>query len=204
MLTFDAEKHEYRFNGMVVPSVTTLMKPLYDFSFVDELTMEIACKRGTEVHLACEMYDRDELDESSLEGWQWIKYFEAWKKFRAESGYVPILTEERVYHPILKYAGTLDSQGILQDKPAILDRKTTASLSPAIGIQLVGYEEALKANPEWKGPTKMHRYAVQLRADGAYRLQPYTNTTDYAAFVSLMNLRNWMNNNNVKGAMSWN
>lgn len=187
MLTFDEATHTYRLDGVVLPSVTTIMKPLYDFSFVNELTLEIASKRGVEVHKACEMYDLDDLDESSLEGWQWINYFKAWKRFRAESGYVPHLTEMRVHHPLLKFAGTLDSKGEMAGAEVIIDRKTTASLSPAIGVQLAAYEEALRQ--EDKKLPKMKRYAVQLRPDGTYRLQPYEKSTDWSTFVALMNLK---------------
>lgn len=33
-LTFDAESHTYRFNGQLVPGVTTILKAITDFSAV--------------------------------------------------------------------------------------------------------------------------------------------------------------------------
>lgn len=187
MLTFDEATHTYRLDGVVVPSVTTIMKPLYNFDFVSELTLEIASKRGVEVHKACEMYDLDDLDESSLDGWKWINYFKAWKRFREESGYVPHLTEKQVHHPTLKFAGTLDSAGVMNGEEVVIDRKTTASLSSAIGVQLAAYDEALRQEDP-KQP-KRKRYAVQLRPDGTYRLQPYEKSTDWTTFVALINLK---------------
>ena len=35
MLTFDPVKHEYRDGDRVIPSVTQILAPLSDFSFVD-------------------------------------------------------------------------------------------------------------------------------------------------------------------------
>ena len=50
MLTFDAEKHEYRWNGQLVPGVTSILEPLTDFSFVPPDVLRAAQDFGTAVH----------------------------------------------------------------------------------------------------------------------------------------------------------
>lgn len=196
MLTFDAEHHLYFFDGHPVPGVTTLLKPLYDFQFVKEEVMEEASARGTAVHRACELYDADDLDEASLDP-MLRPYLDAWVKFRHETGFVPRLNEKQVFHPLLRYAGTLDKEGDLGSAPTVIDIKSTASLSPVIGIQLAAYVEALKAAPKYAGPKKLARAAVQLKSDGNYKLKHYTDSTDLSAFVGLVNVFHWCDKHNI-------
>ena len=57
-LTFDPEKHIYRLDGFIIPSVTQVMKPLSDEKYkdVDQEVLDAAAKRGTAVHSACEFF----------------------------------------------------------------------------------------------------------------------------------------------------
>ena len=57
-LTFEEERHLYYLNGLEVPSVTTLMKPLSSdfYSTVDPEVLNRAAKRGTAIHNAVENY----------------------------------------------------------------------------------------------------------------------------------------------------
>lgn len=197
MLTFDADSHRYFWNGTPVPGVTSLLEPLYDFSFVKEEIMAEASARGTAVHLACELYDNDDLDEESLDP-ALRPYLDAWIKFRAEHSFTPRLNEKQVFHTTLRYAGTLDKEGDLAGKATIVDIKTTATLSPVVGIQLSAYEEALKSEPDYTGPRKLARAAVQLKGDGNYKLHHYKDSTDWSAFVGLINVSAWKRKHNIK------
>lgn len=197
MLTFDQEKHEYRFDGKLVPGVTSLISSLSDFSFVSDEDMEAACYRGTACHLACELFDLGTLNEAALDP-AWRPYLDAWVKFKEERSFAVVLNEHRVFHPVLKYAGTLDRFGMLEGKPFVLDIKTSASLSPVIGIQLAAYLEALVAGPEWNGQKKMGRVAVQLKSDGNYVVKEYADSTDWSAFVGLVNLARWKMKHQIK------
>ena len=53
-LTFEEERHLYYLNGLEVPSVTTLRKPLSSdfYSTVDPEVLNKAAKRGTAIHNA--------------------------------------------------------------------------------------------------------------------------------------------------------
>ena len=54
-LEFEEKKHQYVLNGtQVLPSVTTLMKPLSDtlYAGIRPETLQAAAERGTEVHSA--------------------------------------------------------------------------------------------------------------------------------------------------------
>lgn len=66
--------------------------------------------RGQAVHAATEYHDRGTLDESTVA--EEIRgYLEAWKKYRADTGYTPRLIEQELYHPVYKYCGRIDREG---------------------------------------------------------------------------------------------
>lgn len=194
-LTFDEPSHTYRYQGKEVPSVTQLLDTaLYNFAMVPEDLLQAAADRGTAVHLATELYDQDDLDESSLQP-EWVPYLDAWKKFRAESGFEIDFIERKVFHPTLHYAGTIDRGGRMNKQRWLLDLKTTSTVSHAAGVQLAAYEKAARENDEiYKGTRKIHRGVVQLKNNGTYRLVPFKEESDWNTFVALLNIHNWKKN----------
>lgn len=182
-LAFDEATHTYTYRGKVVPSVTQILAPLSNLDMVPSITLAAASAFGTATHLACELDDLGELDEGSLDpGLKPVLH--AWRKFSQEHGVRWIGIEQRVYHPTLRYAGTLDRCGWVDGEMAIVDIKTSTSLYPVMGLQLAAYAQA-----EMKPTAK--RYVVQLKTDGTYVLQPYTDPNDWPTFASLVTLRNW-------------
>ena len=184
MLTFDQDKHEYRFGGVVVPSVTQVLRPMINLDFVDADLLRRASAFGTAVHMACELYDTGRLDEDALDP-ELVPYLNGWCKFCREHACVWDLIEERVYHPTLRYAGTLDRRGNVDGHPSMVDIKSGTSLYASVGPQLAAYTHA--STPV---PTAYRRYAVRLYPDG-YELKQYTSPLDWPAFASLLTLRNF-------------
>lgn len=194
MLTFNEERHEYRFNGVIVPSVTQILAPLVDYSKVPEAQMRAAQELGSMVHKTTELYDLGVLDEDDLDPIL-AQYLEGWKRFREDVGFVPDTVEKQMYHPLFQYCGTSDRTGTIRGRKAVLDIKKMMSLGPVIGLQLAAYQEM--HNLEGAGIEA--RYALGLRPDGSYRLQEYADPTDLPAFMSLLTLRNWKVRNGYKG-----
>ena len=62
VLTFDPEKHEYRINGVLVPSVSQILAPLYDFSKIPRDVLERKRQIGTAIHKAIELDLLGDLD----------------------------------------------------------------------------------------------------------------------------------------------
>lgn len=182
-LTFDEATHTYRYNGNVVPGVTSILAPLTDFSRVPEHVLQAAADFGTAVHKACELDDLGELDEDSLDP-ALVPYLAAWRQFSAEHAVSWELIEQPVYHKALGYAGTLDRLGLVDGLLSVLDIKSSAQLYPSVGPQLAAYQQAADR------PT-VQRLAVQLKDNGAYELKAYTDPTDWPAFASLLTLRTW-------------
>ncbi len=185
-LEFDEAAHEYRWDGQIVPSVTQALKPLDadDLAKVPPDVLEFARLRGTLAHKACEYFDQGRLDESSLDP-EIAGYVQSWIEFRRVTGYTPILTEHRFYHPQLGYAGTIDSVGQYGGSLAVLDRKTSATLLPSVGPQLAAYQHA-------PGVKALRRYAIQLMADGSIaKAHAFTDADDWRCFTAMLATRSW-------------
>lgn len=192
-LTFEEATHTYRYNGVVVPSVTQVLKPVMDLSFVDPDVLAAASAFGTAVHKACELDDLDELDVGSLDP-ALAPYLDAWRKFSRDYGVIWSAVEKLVYHPQLRYAGALDRYGLVFDKPgphgrhvpAMVDIKSGSRLFPSVGPQLAAYHRALD-----ESSVTTRRLAVQLKEDGTYVAKWHSDPTDFALFASLLTVTNW-------------
>lgn len=186
MLTFDETKHEYRWNGSVVPSVTQILSPMVDYSMINPAVLIRAQMLGTYVHRTTELYDQDDLDMDTLPE-EIAPYLNAWIKFKKECEFEPATIEQKLYHKVLGYSGTSDRTGMVRGRLAVVDIKKMAQLGPVIGMQLAAYQELHKQD----GAKVLDRYALGLRPDGTYRMVPYNDPSDLPAFLSLLTLRNW-------------
>lgn len=185
-IEFDAEAHEYRVNGEVYPSVTQI---IHEFGLMDtsHFTDEAAA-RGRYVAEATAMDDRGELDfDACAAGAK--GYIEAWRRFRRETGFIPLQIEQVVVSPIYKYAGTLDRLGLLQSAKWLLDIKCGAFARWHF-LQLALY--AL-ATPGLGSATK--RAVVALGDDGTYSIKPDENPVIHmAAAQALAQISRWKRN----------
>lgn len=151
-LAFEEKTHQYILNGtQVLPSVTTLMKPLSDtlYAGIRPETLQAAAERGTEVHSAIEDYVTLGITDISEAR---RGYFEAFLRWMKDYNVQPLSVEHRAYHPALGYAGTLDMLCTLSKgdtDPQVLtlvDFKTSATVNKMLtGVQLEAYEQMLAA-----------------------------------------------------------
>ncbi|MBC3906240.1 hypothetical protein [Undibacterium umbellatum] len=186
MLTFDEDSHTYRWHNQVVPSVTQILAPMLDYSNVPAENLRRAQLLGTYVHKTTELYDLNDLDFDTLPD-EIAPYLNAWIKFKRECEFEPATVEQKLYHKQLGYSGTSDRTGLIRGRMAVIDIKKMLSLGPVIGMQLAAYKEL----HTHAGQKVLDRYALGLRSDGTYRMVPYKDESDYAAFMSLLTLRNW-------------
>jgi len=188
MLTFEESTHTYTLDGQEIPSVTQVLKAegFINTDFIDPWYAE----RGTAVHKATELFDLGTLDESSLDP-RIVGYLEAWKKYRRDTGYTPDpdMIERRMYHPTLKYAGTIDRPG--------LDIKS-GSPEPWHVIQAAGYEDLMLANTD---DVSRGWSMIYLKEDGTYKVKPYSAIELYQArriFHAALACYNYKRNNKIK------
>jgi hypothetical protein len=168
-LTFNAELHEYRIDGKVVPSVTEICAPLTacDMGKLNPAVISAAANRGTIIHELTELIDYGTAAED-LELFPDIGgYILAYQRFLRDYNPKWNRIEYRIGSEELGCAGTLDRMGVIDDRPCIVDIKTVASATRPIKVawvaQLSGYR--LLCN----GST-FDRYIQQLKPTGKYSL----------------------------------
>jgi len=165
--------HQHVTNGLVAAG-------LVDTSwFTDEARV-----RGTYVHKAAELLDRNNLDESSLDP-VIAPYIDAYRAFlrdaRPEWDYI----EHRVEDRTMGYVGRLDRAGTAGRLGRfVLDIKSGA-VFPVTGLQLAAYRRCLPKPTAWK------RYALQLSDDGTYRIHEFTDRTDERVFLAALAVAQW-------------
>lgn len=188
-LLFEPDAHEYKYRGLDVPSVTTILNPLYNFDGIPKDHVEYARLRGQAVHKACELYDQNDLDIDSLDP-VIVPYLEAWIKFKADTGFIVHTAEKQLVHPTYRYAGCIDRLGHMgmTGKDSVLDIKCVAKLSPITGLQIAGYKALAELD---KSAKYEDRYSVRLKNNGQYELKHYDSPDDFRVFLSLLNIFNW-------------
>lgn len=192
VVRFDAARHLYFVDGDLKPNVTRMIAALglIETAFFTKESRD----RGIHVHAAVHLWINDNLeDESVYPPWRGhvdaaIRFLEDAKVDRKK-----LRTEVRVYNPVLGYTGTADVFGPIFDDDDAADWKSGAIGEPT-GIQTALYD---MAEPRKDG-RRRHRYGVQLRPDGTYRLVDLSRNDptgqDYihaAALVSLYRRFHW-------------
>ena len=190
-LTFDPFLHEYRFAGVRVPSVTQVLDPLLELWRVPEAVLKAAADFGTNVHLACHLWNLGQLDPASLDG-PLVPYLTGWQRFVAATGFRLSLSEPKVYHSKLRYAGGPDCVGVLpakgRDRLALIDWKSGV-VPITVGPQTAAYAAALEDQFDLK---VQRRVCVQLTAEEPfYRVIPLDDPSDLSLFVSALNVHNF-------------
>lgn len=184
-LTFDPERHEYRFAGFRRPSVTQIITGagLIDTTWFTET----ACWRGSVVHRVCEYDCKGTLIEATVDPGA-VGYLEAWRACKRNIGFIPDQIEKPQYHQALQYCGTPDRRGRLADGTrCVIDLKTGAA-AKWHALQLAGY---VHFDPI---PRSLKRFTVRLSPDGRYSLTEYMAAAlpgDWAAFQGALALHNW-------------
>lgn len=196
-LLFDEERHEYRLNGVLVPSVTQILNEILPGA-LDGIPTEVlaaARDRGIAVHKACELDDQGELDEANLHE-EIVPYLLAWRKFVLHTAFrMQVGIELRLGHAALGYAGTVDRVGTFgrTSQFVIVDIKTGAPSSLRTGLQTAAYAELMRAHCSGLMPKLRFgdylRLTVLLQPDATYRIVSHDNPNDLADFLAA--LRVW-------------
>lgn len=183
-LRFEDKSHIYTLGGQLLPSVTTVMKPLDEALYrgIDESVMQMAAERGTAIHNAAEnfaLYGIEDIEP------RYAGYFEAFLKFWEEQSPEPLATESRVYHKFLRYAGTADLPCVIDGKKVLIDYKTSATVNRMLtGVQLEAYARAYESH----GFRFDEKAIVHLKSDGSYQMVRYkvNDIESWQVFSSLM------------------
>lgn len=193
MLKFYDEGHVYEYDGVVIPSVSELLRFLSRevYGDIDKFTLDHAAERGTAVHAATEELDKTGSVEVPDDC---AGYIEAYARFRKEHKADWLYIEKPIAHPGFLFAGTIDRAGEVDGTPAILDIKTTATVKKSlVKAQLNGY----KLLTETIGFKPVKLFCLQLLKTGKYRL--YEATIDNTEFMACLNLHRAMTRKHKRG-----
>lgn len=187
-LEFEEKSHIYKLNGEIIPSVSKVMKPLSKALYrdVDEAVLNQAAKRGTAVHNAIENYVLYGIEdiEPAYRG-----YFDAFKKWWEENNPTVLGTECKVYHKILRYAGTADMLVSINGKWILVDFKTSATVNRMLtGVQLEAYSKAYDSH----GIHFDSKAILHLQNSGNFKWHEYQSRDieNWEVFGALMKVHN--------------
>lgn len=182
MLTFDEAKHEYCWNGAVVPHLTGIIGDLTSYDMVNADQLENARQKGTAVHKMIEYWATGV--EMTLPDWM-LPVQAQWLKFVADTGIKVIASERRCYHKVYGYACTLDLAVTMRHKPGlgIVEVKRSFMAGKAIGLQTAAQAMAW----EHEGNDKiLWRGALKINETSSYRFEEHENKKDWPNFVACL------------------
>ena len=174
--------------GQEYPSVTKVIQSAGLMGWMPQ--GEYYLERGSFVHEATALDDQGLLDESTVDPVV-APYLEAWRRYRAESGFVPELIERSFLHPTYRYCGTIDRDG--------LDIKTGAPCKWHI-LQAAAYYALMRGNSIPRVSSITRWVSVYLKPDGTYNTHIYPLADlvrEFVTFTSALNIHNWKWENKV-------
>jgi hypothetical protein len=194
LLKFEEVGHRYTFDGQPVDGVTSVIGPYIgqDFSNVDPKVLAEASLLGRRAHKVIEddCTAGGKLTEGDVD-FDMVPYLEGWQEFRYKSGFVPLLSEVKVFSKKYNYAGQLDLFGHIEGRLLLPDIKRVAMVSKSAAIQTAAYEQALRESYPDFAKYPIERCALQIDKQGKCRLHPFQNTSDIRVFLSCLTIHNF-------------
>ena len=182
-LSFEPKKHVYKLNGILIPSVSEIMRPLStaEYGTIDENILAQAAERGSSVHEAIENYIKFEIEDCDP---AYQAYFDAFLSWKARYGVEIVASETAVYHKAFMYAGTVDILCMIKDALWLVDIKTTAKLNRMLtDVQLTAYNQALASH----NVKTDHKAVLLLKKDGSVLFEPVDDDPKpWATFGALL------------------
>jgi hypothetical protein len=175
--------HEYRLvwadgREEILPSVTQVIDAA---GLVNEFSkQEYAALRGSRAHEAGKYLFEQRLDWTSVDE-RILGYVQSLDKWIKLTGFVAERCEVRLYHPILKFAGSFDCIGHLPDGSRVIADLKTGTPDGWHGVQLAGYMILLGGY--------RRRGGLYLQKDGDIaKWKEYEDPMDESNFISLLNV----------------
>lgn len=179
-IAYNEITHTYSVAGRTLPSVTQILRGV---GLIDDRWFgEQHAERGRVIHEVTRLHDEDDLDECTVD--QVLRaYLDAWRDFRAVSGFVPQRIEVAFADTLHRFAGRIDRIGTFGGAAAILDIKSGAP-QPSHALQLAGYDILA-------GDAGLRRICVHLSSDGKWAIREYKDRADRGAFLGAVSLYHW-------------
>lgn len=191
-LTFNSQLHEYRLDGVVIPSVTWILKAegMTNFGMVSQEVLDANASFGTALHACISYRVKGTLDESTVDP-ALMQYLSGWDNFVEDFMFEVKESEVQGFHPIYRYAYTADLLGVIKKGhfmgDAVGDIKSGMP-KPADKIQIAAYKMAVG---------KQYRNTFLLYLDPSYKPRGYkvifadNNKMEQGLFLAALSLNNW-------------
>ena len=185
LLVLDPITHLYTVDGVVRPGVNEILQAegIVDFSSIPAERLTAAQNLGKAVHVACELWDKNDLDMKSVD-LAIVPYLEAYIKFKRDLHVDVIVNEVSIYSKTWGFCGTLDKIVYADNILTLLDIKTSTTMNHATTLQTAAYK-ILYEETVGKKVIKQ-RWGLQLKPDATYRIEPYLGKSDETIFTSLV------------------
>lgn len=161
-LEYDDDEHIYLVDGVIVPSVTQVLKVQFGgkYANVNRSVLQRAANRGTEIHKAIENYCRGDEDLIAIKEVRNFRFLKNQYNFKVLENEKPIIIVKDGM-PIA--AGRLDLVLDIKDGTALADIKTTSTLDKEylayqLNLYRIGYMQSY-------GVDITGLYGVHLRDD---------------------------------------
>ena len=167
-LTFQEKGHKYFLDGEEIPSVSEVTRFLSRevYGDVDPIALERAAQKGTAIHQLTEKLDREGAVDVPFE---YSGYMDAYCKFiddhKPKWGMI-----EHMVHMGDNYAGTIDRYGFVDGKPAIVDIKTSKTVSKQNEVVYTAAQNMYRMALEDEGYPVSDLYILHLKPNGRYKL----------------------------------
>lgn len=145
-LEYFDENHMYLVDGIIVPSITTLIKKKFNDKYdgVSSDVLKKASEKGTEMHQIIQDFEENGIDDkcsTELHNYKFLKKQFRWKCCGNE---IPIIVFNEKDKPVA--AGKLDIVIEIDDKLGLADLKRTATLDKEylayqLNLYRIGYQQ---------------------------------------------------------------
>lgn len=152
-LEYIDEIHTYLVNGVIVPSITQILKIKFGNKYegVSKEVLERAANNGTRVHKAIEDYEKESIDDLTCNELQNYKFLKKHYKWECLNNEVPIILFKD-NKPVA--AGRLDLVLNIDNKVGLGDIKRTSTLDKnylayQLNLYRIGFQQSYNANVEF-------------------------------------------------------
>lgn len=142
-LEFIESSHTYLYNGVIIPSVTQIMRQVSmdHYQGISEEKLKIAAERGTKVHKGVELFEQGVITIDP----QIAPYVTEYRVAKFTNKIKPTMQEVALTNGL--FAGTIDMVADMNGQQVLIDLKATSKFNKELAeIQLAGYVELLEAN----------------------------------------------------------
>ena len=180
---FEEESHTHYIGGVIVPGITTVIAPLYDFSGVPFHIMEASRQYGTAVHKVVELFCFDALDLDALD-LSLVPSLQAFEQWLKDYGFnkSDFIVETPMGDPALMVACIPD---LILDGKLIVEIKSREPNQLTDSIQTVCQEHVWKKNGGER-TKEYERRVLTLRQDGTYKYQKVNDKQAMPRFRKLL------------------